>query len=146
MKIRNGFVSNSSSSSFVIGSNENFHDTLEHNFAEWFPAEHERTKEFIKLLAEEMGWEFECYDHHETITSWKSYVDHYRNSYGDWNEEIPKEEVAFYKPLFDKWKYVHFVSIPSSGDGGTRLSAALRYSFPKEFISDKCEVYIDNEG
>ena len=146
MKIRNGFVSNSSSSSFVIGSNENFHNTLENNFVDWFPAENERTKELIKLLAEEIGWEFDSYDHHETLSSWESYIDKYRNDWGEYNEELPEEEVTFYKPLFDKWKYVHFLSIPSSGDGGTRLSAALRFSFPKEFINDKCEVKVEYEG
>jgi len=146
MKIRNGFVSNSSSSSFVIGSNEKLDKTLKENFTEFFPAENERTKEFIKLLADEIDWEFESYDGHETMETWKEYEKYHRDGWGQYNEEIPEEDIKLYKPFFDNWKYVHFIRIPSDGDGGTRLSQALRYAFPREYKSEKCEIKIECNG
>jgi len=146
MKIRNGFVSNSSSSSFIIGSNDRIEDTMKKNFSKWFPATDERTKDFIQRIANELGWEIGMWDSNsESFETWKDFVKHEeRNMYSGY--EMSEDTIKKYKPFFEKWKYVHIIDIPSDGDGGTRLSQALRYTFPREFENEDCEVKIECEG
>jgi len=147
MKIRMGFVSNSSSSSFIIGSNTTLEKTLSENFAEWFPAENERTKDFIRRIANELSWDISYWDScgTESFENWKDFCkNEEQNMYSGY--EMSQDTIDLYKPFFEKWKYVHVLSIPSDGDGGTRLSQVLRYTFPRNFSNKNCEIKCECEG
>jgi hypothetical protein len=144
MKIRHGFVSNSSSSSFVIGSNEQLDDTIEKNLSEIFPSNDERTQGFFELLAREISWEMDMWGEHETWDSWNDFCKDWLTD--GYIGEMPEDVIQFFKPFFDKWKYVHELRIPSNGDGGTRLSQVFRYAFPREFENANCQIKIDDEG
>jgi len=151
MKIRKGFVSNSSSSSFLIGTNEeSLEKTLTEEFTKLFPAEG-ITKEFIEAIAEHATYEMFCHTDYDTKT-WSclaSVRDHYLNEYYRYDIEHRdqvEEDIINYKDLFENWKYVHHIAIPDRGCGGTSLSSALRATFPREYKSENMEIKLECDG
>jgi len=139
-------VSNSSSSSFIVGSNETLENTIKKNFIKWFPSTNEITTNFLQTLANEICWDIYNWDSStESFETWKDFVkNEERHMYSGY--EMSEDTIKRYKPFFEKWKYVHLLSIPSSGDGGTRLSCALRNTFPRNFENEDCEIKIECEG
>ena len=147
MKKRNGFVSNSSSSSFLIGSNNysNTENAIIQNFEKIFAAgpDDNNVNALVSTFKTELAYEFD-YGNIET-TTWRSldelreYIK--REWYNDFNADID-EDIGVHKALFEKWKYVHEVSFADSGDGGSKLTTILRNCFPHNFISDEIEIRI----
>jgi hypothetical protein len=140
MKIRKGFVSNSSSSSFIIASNLSIRETLEQEWENIFPARDTSTIAFMKELKnrsieELLEWE------REPIT-WSSFAQWNEAFLKDFRCSPRKEEMNTYTNLFNKWKYVHEISIPGDGDGGNFLLQALRDSFPKDYCGQNVEIMI----
>jgi len=126
MKKRNGFVSNSSSSSFIVCHNTRLVDGA---FDEIFKVEGQFAnllKELGRQLYDDL--QYNCDGHIETYSSYTSWEDHYKNDY--YSEGPSKEEAEQYKAFFDKWKYVSRIRIPGGGDGGTSLTHIMRDEFP----------------
>jgi len=135
MKIRTSFVSNSSSSSFIVGSNcSSFEQTIEDNWEEIFPA-HGAARMLIRELRRYAVYELED---HNTWPDWNSFLVHVKNNW--WSEGLTEECEAIWKPFFDNWKFVHEVTIKDGGDGGGRIEGALRTAMPKEFKDKNIEI------
>ena len=126
MKIRTGFVSNSSSSSFIIGSKK---EIDENSLVKIF-----KTKEgdlfhpFSKLTSEII------YRHSKKFSSIEEYK---KETYG--------EPSDFVKNIFDKGMILYTGSVPDFGDGGDVLEAAvckMKFSYSdKNIIIDKDNTY-----
>ena len=112
MKIRNGFVSNSSSSSFIIGVNG---ELTEEKLLKAFGVNKESQFYYIfSAVAEELCSEVEQVDiqKYKDEYSW-SYKDYYKQVIDD----IEKKKLNLYKG-----------SIASYGDGGEKLQNALAHT------------------
>jgi len=146
MKIRSGFVSNSSSSSFIIGSNdEKCDETIIKNFEEIFTAD-SYASDLINAIKNQLENEF---DYGEIDTKTWHNIDevkgHIRNDYWeDISEEEIEGESLIYKDMFEDWKYVHEITFADGGDGGSRITAAMRASFPHNFKNENIEIKLIN--
>jgi len=133
MKIRTGFISNSSSSSFIVCSKERFEDAIEHEFEEIFnipTIDRIADAPFKDRFIHELKWDI-CQSLSDTDTSYydfKNWEEIEKSSEIDtrWWEENEKNEI---KRLFaDGWNYVSFLDIPNRGDGGSALQSALMFA------------------
>jgi len=141
MKIRTGFVSNSSSSSFIVASNdENVQTTLTGHWDEMFASDNEHTNRFMKNIGPYAV--DEIFDGDGFNDSWSNLRDLIHDYERDNYDAMSDTDKKFYEDLFSRWKYVHEITIGDTGDGYGRISTALRRSFPRNYKSDNIEVVL----
>lgn len=138
MKIRSGFVSNSSSSSFLIGTNsDEFTTLMEKSFPIIFEGKTEQSIKFIENLASDVA-----YDLCDEITLFKNIgeAEFYLREDCWLDDEGMQEEINKFKELFENWDFVYKLCVKDGGEGGTQLTSALRSSFPHYFKNSQLEI------
>lgn len=154
MKIRNGFISNSSSSSFLVSYketpdeswNNNFRAKLEKKLFEQLNInESTFAGKLLKHLIPEVArrWSFywqyaEDDDLEQQVYKSKEDID--KDPYMDYNK-LSQEEKDFFDRAFSLGREVRFPSVPDSGDGGNELDTAIRYAgATMNLISDEIDI------
>jgi hypothetical protein len=136
MKIRVGFISNSSSSSFLVFSKENsLYEALEKEYDNWMgDGTSEIGKNFLANLKYELIEELSNYEGNHF------YFDEYDqtgvlttvNEFRKWYDEEPSDKI---KKYFANGMKVYYLDIPDYGEGGTHLQKVCRHAF-KDFQSE----------
>ena len=136
MKIRIGFVSNSSSSSFLIASNDDLEEVLRKIWNDFFNTNEDRIKFFIDHLFKKILDEIKFEEiTHETWDSLKNFEIELKERW------VETSDIEFiWKPLFEKWKYVHELTIPDRGQGGSHISEIIINFLSKSFSSKEYEL------
>lgn len=147
MKIRNGFISNSSSSSFLISYkydsetekcyDSNFRAKLDRAYSDKIGGDDsDFAGRLLHILLPEVArciWHYwykagiqdSDEEFNDRIFYSKEDID--KDPLMDWND-LSDEEKAFFNRAFELGREVRFPSIPDSGDGGNEMETAIRYA------------------